>query len=42
MDLPDLPEDLGKIATTLLEDKTGTQARRAALRCDVLCCVVVS
>lgn len=31
VDLTDLPEDLGKIATTLLEDKTGTQAR------DMLC-----
>lgn len=25
VDINDLPEDLGKIATTLLEDKTGTQ-----------------
>ena len=33
VDIQDLPEDLGKIATTLLEDKTGTQVGAAAVGC---------
>lgn len=37
VDINDLPEDLGKIATTLLEDKTGTQVGGRAVTAACSC-----